>query len=109
MPCSIQPGKRSVSKGDPQPPCRTREILEHYLANPETADSLEGIAEWRLLEEFVGRRVRDTQAAVNWLVACGYLDRRAPMASPPGGPPHQKPPGRPGRPGRGTPAPGPTR
>jgi hypothetical protein len=72
-----------VSKGDPQPPCRTREILEHYLANPETADSLEGIAEWRLLEEFVGRRVRDTQAAVNWLVACGYLDRRAPMASPP--------------------------
>jgi hypothetical protein len=72
-----------VSQGDLQPPCRTREILEHYLANPETADSLEGIAEWRLLEEFVARRVKDTKVAVNWLVARGYLDRRAPMAAPP--------------------------
>lgn len=72
-----------MSKGAPQPPCRTREILEHYLANPGTADSLEGIAAWRLLEEFVARRVEDTKVAVNWLVARGYLDRRAPMAAPP--------------------------
>ncbi len=81
--CSCRPPKRSVSKGDPQPPRRTREILEHYLANPETLDSLEGLAAWRLLEEFVARRVAETEAAVGWLVERGYLDRRAPMAAPP--------------------------
>lgn len=71
-----------MGKGDP-PPWRTREILEHYLANPEMTDSLEGLAEWQLLEGFVARRVADTKAAVDWLLERGYLDRRVPRAAPP--------------------------
>jgi hypothetical protein len=72
-----------VEKDDGRPPARVREILKHYLENPETADSLEGIAEWRLLEEIVQRRVADSEQALRWLVANGYLDRSAGGAAPP--------------------------
>ena len=41
------------------------------------ADSVEGIASWRLLEEIVQQRVTETEKALRWLVAKGYLDRRA--------------------------------
>lgn len=54
---------------------RVREILRHYLTNPQTADSLEGIAEWRLLEDFVQRRVEETDEALRWLVSQGFLQR----------------------------------
>ena len=37
------------------------------------ADTLEGIAEWMLLEEMVQRGVEETQAALKWLVARGFL------------------------------------
>jgi hypothetical protein len=57
-----------------QPPRRAREILEHYLRNPGAADTLEGIAGWRLLEEFVQRRVDETEQALQWLVARGFLE-----------------------------------
>jgi hypothetical protein len=63
-----------VDQRDP-PLARAREILEHYLTNPETADSLEGIAEWRLLEDFVQRRVEETDEALRWLVSRGALQR----------------------------------
>jgi hypothetical protein len=58
-----------------RPLARVREILRHYLANPQTADSLEGIAEWRLLEDFVQRRVEETDEALRWLVTRGFLQR----------------------------------
>lgn len=65
-------------------PARAREILEYYLANPRTADTLDGIAEWRLLEDLVHRRVEETDAALHWLVTRGYLRRViASMAAPP--------------------------
>jgi hypothetical protein len=47
------------------------------------ADNLEGIAGWRLLEEIVRTRVSDTENALSWLVAEGYLDRSSRAASPP--------------------------
>jgi len=50
-----------------------KEILGYFLHNPQAADSLEGIARWRLLEEAVQRRVESTDQALTWLVAHGFL------------------------------------
>lgn len=50
-----------------------REILTYFLRNPAAADSLEGIARWRLLEEAIHRNVVETQAALEWLVRQGLL------------------------------------
>ena len=66
------------------PPVRAREILRHYVEHPGSADSLEGIAEWLLLEEMVQRRVEETRQALRWLVAHGFLQRTAgSVATPP--------------------------
>jgi hypothetical protein len=72
-----------VSKAATRPSRRARDILRHYINNPQTADSLEGIAGWRLLEDIVQRRVIETDAALRWLVEYGYLKRRALRGSPP--------------------------
>lgn len=49
------------------------QILRYFGSNPGAADTLEGIARWRLLEEQISRSVKETQLAVEWLVAEGYL------------------------------------
>jgi hypothetical protein len=72
-----------VDARDPRLPARAREILQHYLANPQTADSLEGIAEWRLLDDFVQRRLEETRRALEWLVEQGFLTRTMTRAAPP--------------------------
>jgi hypothetical protein len=77
-------GEHRVASSDRHVPRRAREILEHYLANPRATDSLEGIATWRLLEDFVQRRVKETHRALRWLVARGFLTRSTDQsASPP--------------------------
>jgi hypothetical protein len=53
-----------------------REILGYFLRNPFAADSLEGIATWRLLDETIHRRVEDARYALDWLVSEGYLRER---------------------------------
>jgi hypothetical protein len=50
-----------------------REILSYFLRNPAAADSLEGIARWRLLEQAIHRTIVETEDALNWLVEQGYL------------------------------------
>jgi hypothetical protein len=50
-----------------------KEILSYFLRNPQAADSLKGVAQWRLLEEKVHRQVDDTDAALQWLVEEGFL------------------------------------
>jgi hypothetical protein len=71
-------------RSEDDPPVRAREILKHYVEHPGSADSLEGIAEWLLLEEVVQRRVEETRQALHWLVKHDYLERTADMvASPP--------------------------
>jgi hypothetical protein len=50
-----------------------KQILAYFLRNPAAADSLEGIARWRLLEEAIHRNVFETEEALAWLVAQGYL------------------------------------
>lgn len=52
---------------------KARQILAYFVRNPSAADSLEGIAHWRLLEEAVHRSVLETDEALRWLVKEGYL------------------------------------
>lgn len=47
--------------------------MAYFLAHPEAADSLEGVASWRLPDEAIRRRVADTREALEWLVAKGFL------------------------------------
>jgi len=68
---------------DTDPPVRARDILRHYVEHPGSADSLEGIAEWLLLEEVVQRRVEETRQALQWLVAQGLLRRTTGAVSTP--------------------------
>ena len=50
-----------------------KEILDYFLRHPEAADTLSGIARWRLLEEAVHRNVASTQSALYWLTTQGFL------------------------------------
>ena len=50
-----------------------REILRYFVRNPQAADSLEGVARWRLMDEVIRRKLDETEAALEWLVAQGYL------------------------------------
>jgi hypothetical protein len=50
--------------------------LNYFIRNPQAADTLEGIARWRLLEETVHRKVSETSAALEWLAERGYLHKR---------------------------------
>jgi len=56
-----------------QAPVRAREILEYFVRHPQAADSVEGIARWRLLEGTVQRSVEETNRMLGWLVAQGFL------------------------------------
>jgi len=50
------------------------EVLDHFVRNPQAADTLEGLARWRLLRETVYRRVEETADALEWLVDEGLLN-----------------------------------
>jgi hypothetical protein len=52
-----------------------KEILRYFVRNPEAADTLEGIARWRLLEEVAHRTVTETSAALGQLLARGLLQQ----------------------------------
>lgn len=49
------------------------DILEYFMRNPGAADTLEGIARWRMLEEIVHGSVKSTEQALRWLIERGYL------------------------------------
>jgi hypothetical protein len=55
-----------------------KEILSYFLRNPQAADSVKGVARWRLLEERVHRQIEDTDEALGWLVSNGFLLRVSP-------------------------------
>lgn len=50
-----------------------RDILNYLLHHPGAADTFEGIARWRVLEEIARRSVASTEDAMNWLIAKGFL------------------------------------
>jgi hypothetical protein len=59
------------------------EILAYLAAHPDSEETLEGIAEWWLLERSIERRLREVRAALEGLVADGLLERRARAGSAP--------------------------
>jgi hypothetical protein len=56
-----------------QIPPRAVDVLAYFLRNPHAADTLEGVARWRLLEEGVHRGVREVGDAIAWLIEHDYL------------------------------------
>ncbi len=50
-----------------------REVLSYFVRFPEAADSIEGIARWRLLQERIHRTLAETREAIDWLVSQRYL------------------------------------
>jgi hypothetical protein len=68
----------SASSRIPQP---ARQILSYFVRNPSAADSLEGIARWRLLEEAIHRNIAETEESLRWLVKEGYLVEMTQMHS----------------------------
>lgn len=50
-----------------------KQVLRYFLRNPHSADSLEGVARWRLLEEKIHHTLIETQSALENLVAEEYL------------------------------------
>jgi hypothetical protein len=49
------------------------EVLAYIVRHPQAQDTVEGIAEWWLLEERIRHAVSDVQAALNKLVNNGFL------------------------------------
>jgi hypothetical protein len=58
-----------------------RQILAYFLRNPDAADSAEGVARWRVMDEQVRNSVRETFVALKWLVAKGYLQESTSRSS----------------------------
>ena len=58
-----------------QPPDRimTSEVLSYFVRNPQAVDTLEGVTRWRLMDEVVRRKLHETETALEWLVAQGFL------------------------------------
>lgn len=52
-----------------------KQVLDYFVQNPKTADTLEGITRWRLLRERVQKSLRETEAAIDWLVERDYLEK----------------------------------
>jgi hypothetical protein len=50
-----------------------KKILRYFLRNQEAADTYEGIVRWRLREESIHQTTEETQHALAWLVASGFL------------------------------------
>jgi hypothetical protein len=59
------------------------EILSYFLRNPRAIDSVEGIAQWRLLDETIHRNVREVAEALEWLVEQGFVMRKSLRSGPP--------------------------
>lgn len=43
------------------------------MRNPDAADTYEGIARWRVLEETIHQTTEETRDALSWLVSQGFL------------------------------------
>ncbi|HYX54404.1 MAG TPA: hypothetical protein VE783_13185 [Candidatus Limnocylindrales bacterium] len=70
--------RRSRVEEEPE---TARQVLSYFVRNPQATDTLEGIARWRLLEEQLQRSLRQTDAAIKWLVEEGYLQAIQPVTS----------------------------
>jgi len=57
------------------------EILDYFVKHPMAADSVEGIARWRLMQRTIENTVTETNSALDWLVRRGFLLRQATVSS----------------------------
>jgi hypothetical protein len=71
-----------VSRVKRREPERAREVLAYFVRHPQAADSLEGVARWRLLEETIYRRVEEVEEALRWLVERGFLAEESAVFGP---------------------------
>lgn len=62
-----------MSNGEPPDREMTSEILAYFVRNPQAVDSLEGVARWRLMDVVIRRKLNETEATLEWLVARGFL------------------------------------
>lgn len=51
------------------------EILQYFVRSPHAADTVQGIARWRLLDEAIYRNLDQVTKAISWLVTQGMLVR----------------------------------
>jgi len=57
----------------PDEPEAAAGILRYFIEHPEAADTLEGLAHWRLIERGAHWTIEHFAEALAWLVARGYL------------------------------------
>lgn len=50
-----------------------RDVLRYFVRNPEAADTIEGVARWRLLDEKIHSNLLEVTRAMTWLAAQGLL------------------------------------
>jgi len=60
-----------------------RQVMHYFLQHPTAADTLEGIARWRLMEERARDVVRETDAAIAMLVEQNILEEIRARGVPP--------------------------
>ncbi len=58
-----------------------RTVLAYFVRNRKAADTVEGIARWRLSEEQVNRSLQQVDLAISWLVEQGLLEEVRPASS----------------------------
>jgi hypothetical protein len=66
---------KSTDVNDPGRPLAD-EVLAYVVRHPEAQDTVEGIAEWWLLEQRIRHAVSDVEAALSELVGNGFLVAR---------------------------------
>jgi len=62
-----------LAPDEPADVAAVKQVLSYFVLHPLAADDLEGIARWRLLEEMIISRIDETNRALAWLVAQGFL------------------------------------
>jgi hypothetical protein len=73
---------RSSQRAQQAKPEVAKEILSYFIRHPQAADSLEGIAEWRILDEKLRRSLEETREALDWLVRKGFLREEEHLSRP---------------------------
>jgi hypothetical protein len=65
--------RRPMAAGDPLPNDIARAILGYLARNPQAQDTLEGVAQWWLLDRMVEREVANIEQTLATLVGMGLL------------------------------------
>ena len=50
-----------------------RDVLRYFTRNPQAADTVEGVARWRLVDEVIHSNLEQVARAVAWLVSQDLL------------------------------------